>query len=108
MAKRWEGSSAMTSDASYHRRIMHPDVERLFEEAMALSEDERVMLIAILGASLRNGSSQAEIDAAWAAEIESRLAAVRSGEVELIPTEEVERELEEIVEQAEGSRRVLR
>lgn len=75
---------------------MSPDVERLFTEAMDLPEDERAALAAILEDSLGDGSSENEIEMAWAAEIQRRLTVARSGEVELIPTEEVERELEEM------------
>jgi putative addiction module component (TIGR02574 family) len=86
---------------------MNPDVERLFTEAMELPEDERAALAAILQDSLGDGAHEEEIEAAWAAEIQRRLAAVRSGEVELIPTEEVERELEEMLEQAEEPQRAV-
>jgi putative addiction module component (TIGR02574 family) len=76
---------------------MSPDAERLLTEAMALPDDERAALAVILEDSVGRGSSIEGLEAAWAAEIQDRLTAVRSGEVELIPTEEVERELEELL-----------
>lgn len=86
---------------------MSPDVERLFTEAMDLPEDERAALAAILEDSLGDGSPENEIEMAWATEIQRRLAVARSGDVELIPTEEVERELEEILEQTEERQRAV-
>ena len=87
--------------------LMSSDVEHLFMEAMELPQDERAALAAIPEDSLGDGSSEEELAAAWTAEIQRRLATVRSGEVELIPTEEVERELEQILEQAEEPQRAV-
>lgn len=86
---------------------MSPDVERLLEEAMKLPEHERAVLAAILEDSVGDGSSEEELEAAWAVEIQRRLDAVRSGEAQLIPAEDVERELEEILDRASGPRRAV-
>jgi putative addiction module component (TIGR02574 family) len=86
---------------------MSPEVERLLAEAMALPEDERAALAAVLQDSVGNGSPQEEIDAAWGAEIQRRLAAVRSGEVQLIASEDVERELEEILARSNEPQRAV-
>lgn len=84
---------------------MSPEVERLLAEAMELPKHERAAMVAILEDSLGDGSPEEEIEAAWAAEIQRRLDAVRSGEVQLIPSEDVERELEDILDRADEPRR---
>lgn len=84
---------------------MSPDVERLLAEAMALPEEERAVLAVVLEDSVGRGCCQEGLDAAWAAEIQHRLTAVRSGEMELIPSEEVERELEEILSRTDDPQR---
>ncbi len=65
-----------------------------FEEAkglaMQLSPEQRADLADLLWVS---ALPQAEIDAAWAVEIERRLAQVDAGEVETIPYETVVAEL---------------
>jgi putative addiction module component (TIGR02574 family) len=86
---------------------MSPEVERLLAEAMALPEHERAALAAILQDSVGDGLPQEEIEAAWTAEIQRRLTAVRSGEVQLIPSEDVERELEEILARADEPQRAV-
>lgn len=72
---------------------------------MALPEDQRAELAAILVDSIGDGRSEAEIDAAWLAEARQRLAAVRSGRATLVPTEKVERELEELILDTPEARR---
>jgi putative addiction module component (TIGR02574 family) len=84
---------------------MRAEVERLLAEAMELPEHERAALVAILQDSLGDGTPEDELEAAWAVEIQRRLAAVQSGEAELIPTEDVERELEAILERADEPQR---
>ena len=65
-----------------------------FEEAkvlaMQLSPEQRADLADLLWAS---ALPQAEIEAAWAAEIERRLAQVDAGEIETIPYDTVVAEL---------------
>ena len=72
---------------------------------MSLPEDERAELAAILLDSVGDGRSEADIDAAWLAEAKRRLAAVRAGRATLIPTEDVERELEALIVDAPAARR---
>jgi putative addiction module component (TIGR02574 family) len=72
---------------------------------MALPEDERAELAAILVDSIGDGRSETEVDAAWLAEAKRRLEAVRSGQATLVPTEEVERELEDLLLDAPETRR---
>jgi hypothetical protein len=68
--------------------------QNILDAAMALPED-----------SIGDGRSEADIDAAWLVEVKRRLEAVRSGATTLIPTEEVERELEELIRDAPATRR---
>lgn len=63
---------------------------------MELPEDERAELAAVLVDSIGDGRPEADIDEAWLRAIRQRLQAVRAGQATLIPTEEVERELEEV------------
>jgi len=79
--------------------------QSILDTAMALPEDQRAELAAILVDSIGDGRSEAEIDAAWLAEARQRLAAVRSGRATLVPTEKVERELEELILDTPEARR---
>ena len=83
---------------------MSPEAERLLEEALKLSDEDREVLAVILEDGLGDGSTEEEREAAWGAEIQRRLEAVRAGEVRLIPWEEVQRELEAIVERGRARR----
>ena len=65
--------------------------ENVLEAAMALSKDERAEVVARLEASL--GFATSEIAAEWDAEIAARLKEIDEGSVEMIPAEEVHREL---------------
>lgn len=76
---------------------MTAEAERLLEAAMKLPDAERAELAAVLADSVGDGSSDDEREAAWAAEAKRRLEALRSGSSETIPSEDVERELDEIV-----------
>jgi putative addiction module component (TIGR02574 family) len=73
---------------------------------MELPEDERAELAAILVDSIGDGRPEAEVDAAWLAEARRRLEAVRAGRATLIATEDVERELEALIDDASETRRV--
>jgi putative addiction module component (TIGR02574 family) len=61
-------------------------VAELTERAKALSPEDRARLAEVLLASLDPGEE--EVDAAWDAEIRSRIADVENGIVQLIPGEE--------------------
>lgn len=63
----------------------YADLER---EARLLSAEERAQLADALLESLR-GEKIAEIEAAWAAEIERRVSAYERGEATLVPAEDV-------------------
>ena len=60
----------------------------LEREARLLSAEERAQLVDALLESLR-GEKIAEIEAAWALEIERRVSAYERGEAKLVPAEEV-------------------
>ena len=60
----------------------------LEREARSLSPEERAQLVDALLESLRE-ERIAEVEAAWAAEIERRVAAYKRGEAKLVPAEEV-------------------
>ena len=64
--------------------------EEVVNAALTLPADSRAMLMEELLASL---DSSAEVDAAWRVEIERRVREIDEGKVELIPGEQVMREL---------------
>lgn len=64
---------------------METELEKLEAEALKLTSGERAALAQRLLASLEG---DAEIDEAWAVEVERRIAEVESGAVQLIPIEE--------------------
>lgn len=72
------------------------EAERLLDEALDLPEDERAELAAILSESVGHGASFGEIEAEWIAEAKRRLEDIRAGRGTTIPSEDVERELDEI------------
>ena len=65
--------------------------QEVLREALALPVDERADVAAELLASLDDAGSEdpAEVEAAWAAEIEQRARRVMSGESQGIPWEDV-------------------
>ena len=65
---------------------MNQRIKTIFEDAQKLAPAEREELAELLLATI---DAAPEIDKAWIAEIEDRIAAVERGEVDLIPTEEV-------------------
>ena len=75
---------------------MFPRAQELLREAMALPVKERADLAAELLASLDDATAEdpAEVEAAWAAEIERRARRVMTGETAGIPWEDVRRRAE--------------
>ena len=75
---------------------MSPRAQELLREAMALPVKERADLAAELLASLDDARAEdpAEVEAAWAAEIERRARRVMTGETAGIPWEDVRRRAE--------------
>ena len=74
---------------------MTSQVSELLEKALALSAEERGLLIDRLVETLDNEPAEEGVEAAWDEEIKRRVDDVRSGRVETIPSEQVFRELEE-------------
>ena len=66
-----------------------PQVSELLEKALALSSQDRGLLIDLLIATLDNGPAEEGVEAAWKEEIERRIEDVRSGRVKMIPAEQV-------------------
>ena len=75
---------------------MSPRAQELLREAMTLPVKERADLAAELLASLDDAAAEdpAEVEAAWAAEIERRARRVMAGETAGIPWEDVRRRAE--------------
>jgi putative addiction module component (TIGR02574 family) len=66
-----------------------PQVSELLEKAMALSSQERGMLIDRLVESLDDEPGEEGVEAAWDEEIKRRVEDIRSGRVKTIPGEQV-------------------
>jgi putative addiction module component (TIGR02574 family) len=66
---------------------MPPSLKQMEEQARALSPDDRAKLAQSILESLH--TPIAEVEAAWAAEIERRVAAFDRGELESYPAEDV-------------------
>ena len=78
---------------------MSPRAQELLREAMALPVNERADLAAELLASLDDATAEdpAEVEAAWAAEIERRARRVMTGGTAGIPWEDVRRRAEAVL-----------
>ena len=72
-----------------------PQVSELLEKALALSSQERGLLIDRLVETLDNEPAEEGVEEAWATEIKRRVDDIRSGRVKAIPGEQVLRELAE-------------
>jgi hypothetical protein len=81
---------------------MASKVQKLYEKAMQLSEDEREVLSLMLTNAARcndanNGWASSEIEQAWMEEIERREKLDAEGKMKWIPGEEVMRDLRKLV-----------
>ncbi|MFY9661343.1 MAG: addiction module protein [Terriglobales bacterium] len=72
---------------------MTPQVSEVLGKALALSTQERGLLIDQLIESLDEGPVEEGIEEAWGEEIKRRVDDIRSGKVKMIPGEQVLREL---------------
>jgi len=70
---------------------MTPQASEVLEKALALSTQERGMLIDHLIESLDESPAEEGADEAWADEIKRRIDEIRSGNVKMIPEEQVRR-----------------
>lgn len=66
-----------------------PQVSELLEKALALSTQDRGLLIDKLIASLDEAPEEEGVEAAWDEEIKRRVDDIRSGRVRTIPGEQV-------------------
>lgn len=71
---------------------MAKDVTALFRDASELSERDRATLAGLLIESLE-AEPEPDVEAAWSAEIERRIADIDSGDVKTVPWDEVRRRL---------------
>ena len=71
---------------------MSSSVQYLFRQASDLDEHDRATLAGLLLESLETEIDD-DVEAAWMAEIERRVAEIDSGAVELVPWEEVKTRL---------------
>ncbi len=69
------------------------EVSEVLERALALSTQDRGLVIDRLIASLDEGPAEDGVEEAWADEIKRRVDEIRSGKVKMIPGEEVRRRL---------------
>ena len=72
---------------------MTPQVSEVLEKALALSTQERGLLIDQLIESLDEGPAEEGVEEAWGEEIKRRVDDIRSGKVKMIPGERVLRKL---------------
>jgi putative addiction module component (TIGR02574 family) len=70
-----------------------PQVSEGLEKALALSTQDRGLLIDRLIQSLDEGPAEKGVEQAWSDEIKRRVDDIRSGKVEMIPGDEVRRRL---------------
>jgi len=78
---------------------MAATVERILEEALALTDDARLLLAERLVESV-NASANPEIEARQLAEVRRRMAEVSEGRVKLVAGETALREVREAVRRA--------
>jgi len=72
---------------------MTPQVSEVLEKALALSTQDRGLIIDRLIESLDNEAAEEGVEEAWSAEIKRRVEEIQFGRVEMIPGEEVHRRL---------------
>lgn len=72
---------------------MTPQVSEVLEKALALSTQERGIIIDRLIESLDDEPAEEGVEEAWAGEIKSRVDDIESGRLEMIPGDEVRRRL---------------
>ena len=70
-----------------------PQVSEVPEKALALSTEDRGLIIDRLIESLDNESAEEGVEAAWSDEIKRRVEEIQFGKDEMIPGEEVDRRL---------------
>jgi putative addiction module component (TIGR02574 family) len=74
---------------------MTPQVSEVLEKALALSTQDRGLIIDRLIESLDDEPAEEGVEEAWSEEIKRRVEEIESGKVEMIPGEQVLSELAE-------------
>jgi putative addiction module component (TIGR02574 family) len=72
---------------------MTPQISEVLEKALALSTQDRGLIIDRLIESLDNEPAEEGVEEAWSEEIKRRVDDIKSGRVEMISGEEVHRRL---------------
>ena len=72
---------------------MTPQISEVLEKALALSTQDRGLIIDRLIESLDDAPAEEGVEEAWSEEIKRRVEDIKSGRVEMIPGEEVHRRL---------------
>ena len=76
---------------------MTSQARKILEQALALPEEDRLLIAAELKGSIDTSDSPDEVEAAWRDEIVRRLKSIQDGTAILHDWDEVERELLDIV-----------
>jgi putative addiction module component (TIGR02574 family) len=85
--KRWNSRSEVSMPQ------MTPQASEVLEKALALSTQDRGLIIDRLIENLDNEPAEEGVEEAWSEEIKRRVDDIKSGRVEMIPGEEVHRRL---------------
>lgn len=88
---RWRCTVA-NSAAALDTLVMNTHSQQLLESALSLPESDRAEIAASLIHSLDN-ESDSDVDAAWAGEIQRRIESIDSGQVKLVPWDDVMQEM---------------
>jgi putative addiction module component (TIGR02574 family) len=72
-----------------------PQVSEVLEKALALSSEDRGLIIHRLIESLDDEPAEEGVEAAWSEEVKRRVEEIQSGKVEMISGDQVLRELAE-------------
>ena len=70
---------------------LSPQAAELIEKALALSAQDRGLIIGRLMESLDEAPAEEGVEAAWSEEIRRRVEEIKSGRAEMIPGEEMDR-----------------
>ena len=89
--QRWRGTVAFSAfPGDTHGMNIEP--QQLLQSALALPDSDRAEMAASLIYSL-DAESDEDVDVAWALEIQRRIESIDSGEVKLVPWDDVMREM---------------
>jgi putative addiction module component (TIGR02574 family) len=89
------GYDRITREVAMAQIQIKPQVEEVIEKALAFSTENRGSVVSRLLKSLDAEVAEGGVEAAWAAEVKSRVNDIRSGKVKTIQGKEVLRSLAE-------------